>query len=221
MRRVSVDQNMPDAGAATCNEIRSTWVWKQVRMRTSFFLPSCTHCTWAYRVTCSGILPHSLPLRTTVFVRTSTFLHRFLPLFQVLLSAAVIFITDYTYIYLAAVLIIDIIFLVVNVWKAPCLVHWINQYVHTTQHTPREPGGMRENIQSHPSEFLVHSEFLRSADIYFPFSVFFRTVFRLLWLLAFGGLAFGVWCLACGVWRLVLRFFVFVVMKRPFCCSCG
>jgi hypothetical protein len=46
---------------------------------------------------------------------------------KVLLAAAQIFYTDYTVQYLIFVLVIDLIFLVVNVWKSPCLVQWVNQ----------------------------------------------------------------------------------------------
>jgi len=46
---------------------------------------------------------------------------------KVLLAGAAIFFTDYTVAYLIVVLAINVIFLGVNVWKAPCLVQWINQ----------------------------------------------------------------------------------------------
>jgi len=46
---------------------------------------------------------------------------------KVLLVAADVFITDFTKLYLSIVLCIDVVFLAVNIWRAPCLVHWINQ----------------------------------------------------------------------------------------------
>lgn len=46
---------------------------------------------------------------------------------KVLLAGAAIFYTDYTIAYLVFVLVIDMIFLGVNVWKSPCLVQWVNQ----------------------------------------------------------------------------------------------
>jgi len=46
---------------------------------------------------------------------------------KVLLAAAAIFYTDYAAAYLGFVLAVDVVFLAVNVWKAPCLVHWVNQ----------------------------------------------------------------------------------------------
>jgi len=46
---------------------------------------------------------------------------------KVLLVAVDVYFTDYTTAYFVVVLVVDLVFLGVNLWKSPCLVQWVNQ----------------------------------------------------------------------------------------------